>query len=91
MENTESYHTIKELTLGKTQIRVCIESIPTEDQVKRRLKVILTILLTIIIGLILGLIIKKGVDDFEELARQCDQDRGYTCSYYDIRQYSLGK
>ena len=37
MENTESYHTIKELTLGKTQIRVCIESIPTEDQVKRRL------------------------------------------------------
>lgn len=37
MENTESYHTIKELTLGKTQIRVCIESIPTEDQVKKRL------------------------------------------------------
>ena len=37
MENTESYHTIKELTLGKTKIRVCIESIPTEDQVKKRL------------------------------------------------------
>lgn len=37
MENTESYHTIKELTLGKTQVRVCIESIPTEDQIKRRL------------------------------------------------------
>lgn len=37
MENTESYHTIKELTLGRTQIRVCIESIPTEDQVKKRL------------------------------------------------------
>ena len=37
MENTESYHTIKELTLGKTQVRVCIESIPTEEQVKRRL------------------------------------------------------
>ena len=35
MENTESYHTIKELTLGKTQIRVCIESIPTEDQVTK--------------------------------------------------------
>ena len=30
MENTESYHTIKELTLGKTKVRVCIESIPTE-------------------------------------------------------------
>ena len=62
---------------------------------KRKLKtwvrVTPTILLTIIIGLILGLIFKKGVDDFEELARQCDQDRGYTCSYYDVRQYSLGK
>ena len=60
-------------------------------KLKTWVKVTLTILLTITIGLILGLIIKKGVDDFEELARQCDQDRGYTCSYYDIRQYSLGK
>ena len=60
-------------------------------KLKTWVKVTLTILLTITIGLILGLILKKGVDDFEELARQCDQDRGYTCSYYDIRQYSLGK
>lgn len=37
MKNTESYHTIKELTLGKTQIRVCIESIPTEEQIRERL------------------------------------------------------
>lgn len=58
---------------------------------KTWVKVTLTILLTITIGLILGLILKKGVDDFEELARQCDQDRGYTCSYYEVRQYSLGK
>ena len=60
-------------------------------KLKTWVKVTLTILLTITIGLILGLILKKGVDDFEELARQCDQDSGYTCSYYDIRQYSLGK
>ena len=37
MENTESYHTIKELTLGKTKVRVCIESITTEEQVKKHL------------------------------------------------------
>lgn len=60
-------------------------------KLKYWVKVTLIVALTIIIGLILGLIIKKGVDDFEELARQCDQDRGYTCSYYEIRQYSLGK
>jgi len=53
-------------------------------KIKTWVRVTLTILLTIIIGLILGLIIKKGVDDFEEIARQCDKDRGYTCSYYDV-------
>lgn len=37
MEKNESYHTIKELMLGKTQVKVCIESIPTENQVKSRL------------------------------------------------------
>ncbi len=37
MKEKESYHTIKELMLGKTQVKVCIESIPTEEQVKNRL------------------------------------------------------
>ena len=63
----------------------------SKRKLRKWVKVTLNILLTISICLILGLIIKKGVDNFEELAKQCDQDRGYTCSYYDIRQYSLGK
>lgn len=36
MEKT-SYHTIKELKLGQARIEVCVESIPTEDQVKKYL------------------------------------------------------
>lgn len=36
MEKT-SYHTIKELKLGQSQIEVCIEVIPTEDQVNKYL------------------------------------------------------
>lgn len=60
-------------------------------RLKKWVKNTLYILLTIVIGLILGLILKKGADDFEKLARQCDSDRGYTCSYYEVRQYSLGK
>lgn len=63
----------------------------TKRRLKKWVKVVLYILLTISIGLILGFVLKKGLNDFEELARQCDQDRGYTCSYYDVRQYSLGK
>lgn len=60
-------------------------------RLRKGVKFTLNILLTIIIVLILALVIKKGLNDFDELARQCDLDRGYTCSYYDIRQYSLGK
>lgn len=64
-------------------------------QKKRKLKtwvkITLLVLLSTILSLILCLLIKKGVNDFEELARQCDQERGYTCSYYEVRQYSLGK
>jgi hypothetical protein len=63
----------------------------SKRKLKKWVKVTLNILLTILIGLILGFILKKGIDDFDELAKQCDLDRGYTCSYYDVRQYSLGK
>ena len=37
MERNQSYHTIKELTLGQAKVEVCIESIPTEDQIKKQL------------------------------------------------------
>lgn len=37
MKKTESYHTIKKLTLGETQVRVLIETIPTEEQIRERL------------------------------------------------------
>ena len=32
MEKNESYHTIKNLTLGQTEIEICIESIPTIEK-----------------------------------------------------------
>ena len=60
-------------------------------KLRKWVKVTLAILFTIIIALILIFVITKGAENFEELAIQCDKDRGYTCSYYDIRQYSLGK
>lgn len=60
-------------------------------RLKKWVKVTLSILSTIIVGFILALILMKGANNFEELAKQCDKDRGYICSYYDVRQYSLGK
>lgn len=60
-------------------------------KLKPWVKKTLTVLLTTTIVLVLGLIVKSEVGDFKELASQCDQDHGYTCSYYDIRQYSLNR
>lgn len=33
----KSYHTIRNIKLGQTDIEVCVESIPTEEQLKRNL------------------------------------------------------
>lgn len=37
MKKIENYHTIKKLRLGQTQVEVCIETIPTEIQLKQYL------------------------------------------------------
>ena len=75
-----------------------IETIEKDDKPKKKkrrlkkwVKVTLNILCAISVFIILALLIKKGVNDFEDLAKQCDKEYGYTCTYYDIRQYSLGK
>lgn len=33
----KSYHTIKNLKLGQTEIEVCIENIPTQEQMKKHI------------------------------------------------------
>lgn len=63
----------------------------TKRRLKKWVRYTLYTLLIIAIGFVLALILKSGMDNYDELARQCDEDRGYTCSYYEIRQYSLGK
>lgn len=37
MKKTESYHTIKKLLLGQTEIEVCIENIPTVEEKRKHL------------------------------------------------------
>lgn len=63
----------------------------TKRKLKRWVKNTLVIIAIIVIGIILGLILKIGMNNFDELARQCDEAKGYTCSYYEVRQYGLGK
>lgn len=37
MEKNESYHTIKNLKLGQTEIEICVESIPTTEEKRNHL------------------------------------------------------
>lgn len=63
----------------------------TKRKLKKWVKNTLTIIAIIVIGIILSLISKASMNNFDELARQCDEAKEYTCSYYEVRQYGLGK
>ena len=51
---------------------------------KRIIKEILII--AVASGIILGLAI-LGLNNFEAKAKQCDEAYGYTCSYYQVRNF----
>lgn len=34
-------------------------------------------------------LIHIGIQKIDKIGKECDEARGYTCSYYDIRQYSI--
>lgn len=46
-------------------------------------------ILAIEIVILLALMFIHAMNDFEENAKKCDEARGYTCSYYDVRQYLI--
>lgn len=63
---------------------------------KRRLKrkwlVIFTIILTLISSSTIKSIVKaieKNEIEYKKIATECDQSKGYICSYYEIRQFQL--
>ncbi len=58
---------------------------------KKWVKYCLNIALLISIAIIFALLVHSQLNNYNKVARQCDIERGYTCSYYEIRQYGLGK
>lgn len=57
---------------------------------KKLVKVILAIMIILFVSYILALMIESVATDFEEIAKQCDLEKGSTCSYYETRQYIIG-
>lgn len=60
-------------------------------RLKRWVRITLVILFIIISSFILALLIDKTLTDYDKLGAECDQAYGHTCSYYEVRQFSLGK
>lgn len=46
-------------------------------------------MLAIGIVILFAFAIVYALNDFEKDAKRCDEARGYTCSYYDVRQYLI--
>lgn len=56
-------------------------------RLKRWVRVTIKVIIALIILGILTIFIGKIIGNYNDLATQCDQDKGYTCSYYEISQY----
>ena len=46
-------------------------------------------MLTTICGLVLGFVLVKGLNGLNDMYEECDNAKGYTCSYYEARLYSI--
>ena len=46
-------------------------------------------MLTVIVGLVLGFVLVKGLEGLNNMYEECDNAKGYTCSYYEARLYSI--
>lgn len=53
-------------------------------RLKRWVRIEIGVIITLIFLGILTYFIVEGINRFNELAKACDLDRGYTCSYYEI-------
>lgn len=60
----------------------------TKLRLRKWVKVTLAIILLFII---LTLILMEGTREFNDVAKLCDQEKGYTCSYYEVKNFRINK
>lgn len=46
-------------------------------------------MLTVVVGLVLGFVLVEGLEGLNNMYEECDNAKGYTCSYYEARLYSI--
>lgn len=58
-------------------------------KLKKWIKYSLIVIVLIMSTIIVAFICIASFKDLDKLAKECDAKMGYTCSYYDIRKYSI--
>lgn len=58
-------------------------------RLKKWIKVVLYIISALLVGGLFYLIISVGSNDINKMYEECDNEKGYTCSYYEARLYSI--
>lgn len=56
---------------------------------KLKLKKWVKIIISIVIIVLIGIAMKKVVDKNNDMLNECDNAKGYTCSYYEARLYAI--
>ncbi len=56
---------------------------------KKRVKVTIIIAAIAVIGFILAHFIMAKISNYEEYAKECSNEKGYACPYYEVRNYMI--
>lgn len=58
-------------------------------RLKRWVRVTLKVIAFLVAALLLTLLFMKANNDLNDMYEACDNAKGYTCSYYEARLYSI--
>ncbi len=59
-------------------------------KLRRWVKATLNVLGIIALAFLVSAIMKSGLDKYNRIAEECDNYHGYTCSHYEVEQWSRG-
>lgn len=66
-----------------------MKKIVRRRRLKRWVRVTLKVIAFLVATLLLALLFMKANNDLNDTYEACDNAKGYTCSYYEARLYSI--
>lgn len=66
-----------------------MKKIVKRRRLKRWVRVTLKVIAFLVAALLLALLFIKANNDLNDMYEACDNAKGYTCSYYEARLYSI--